>query len=237
MLKIAVIDDEAGERAKTLSCLQFLQEKEHLEMEIREFSSGAAFLREYDHETDIVLLDIQMSGMDGMETARRLRKIDPSVILIFVTNLAQYAIAGYEYDALDYILKPINPYSFAMKLQRAVDRTAKREDDTVPVRMDRGTVLVRLSEIRYLEVDGHYIIFHTTDGDKVEYTTVKAAEERIRKPYFVRCNQSYLVNLRYVTAIRKDSVFLGAEELQISRPRKKEFMEAFARFIGGGKKV
>ena len=93
--------------------------------------------------------------------------------------------------------------------------------------------MLPVAAIRYLEVDGHYIVYHTTEGDYSEYITLKEAEKKLNKPYFVRCNRCYLVNLKYVSAVRDDVVQVGRDELLISRPQKKAFLNALAVFIGG----
>lgn len=233
MIHIAIVEDQVQERARIKTLLRELEAQENLQFTIAEFATGEAFLLCEGTTFDIVLMDIEMPGMDGLETARALRETDPTVIIIFITNLAQYAVNGYEVDALDFIIKPVNQHSFTMKLQRAISRTEKRSDDLIPVRKDRETSYVRASAVRYLEVSGHYVIYHTTSGDVMEYTTLKEAERRLNRPFFVRCNQCYLVNLRYVTAVNKNSVLLDADELTISRPQRKNFLLALSEFLGG----
>ena len=233
MVSIAIVEDNEKERAYIRSCLDEISKQEEIPLHVEEFSSGTAFLGNYQPVYDIVLMDIEMPVMNGMETARILRKIDETVLLLFVTNMSQYAVQGYDVDALDFIVKPINPYSFAIKLKRAIARTVKRADDVIPIHTEGEVVAVKISAIRYLEVAGHYVIYHTVTGEYSEYNTLKNVEKKINKPHFVRCNRCYLVNLRYVTAIKKDVVHLGKEELLISRPQKKLFVESYVEYLGG----
>ncbi len=234
MIKVAVVDDEAKARNTVRECLSFVAEKERVDFKISEFCSGLSFLGEYKPVYDIVLLDIEMPEADGLEIARMLRKMDKSVIIIFVTNMAQYAVKGYEVEALDFIVKPVNKYGFAMKMSRAIARTAKRVEDSVPIKTDGEVFSVQISSIKYLEVNEHYIIYHTTDGEYSECITLKNAENKINKDFFVRCNRCYLVNLRYVSYIKGLSVFVGNDELIISRPQKSAFVSAYLKFISGG---
>lgn len=233
MICIAIVEDEVRERAHLRDCLTYMAEKERLEFDIVEFGSGEAFLGGYQPVYDIVLMDIELPGINGMETAKALRRLDSFVLLVFVTNMVQYAVSGYEVDALNYILKPVNRFDFALKMNKAISRTAKRTEESVQIRAGKDLYMLPVAAIRYLEVDGHYIVYHTTEGDYSEYITLKEAEKKLDKPYFVRCNRCYLVNLKYVAAVRDDVVQVGRDELLISRPQKKAFLNALAVFIGG----
>lgn len=233
MIRIAIVEDEVRERAHLRDCLAYMAEKERLEFDIVEFGSGEAFLGGYQPVYDIVLMDIELPSINGMETAKALRRLDSFVLLVFVTNMVQYAVSGYEVDALNYILKPVNRFDFALKMNKAISRTAKRTEESVQIRAGKDLYMLPVAAIRYLEVDGHYIVYHTTEGDYSEYITLKEAEKKLHKPYFVRCNRCYLVNLKYVSAVRDDVVQVGRDELLISRPQKKAFLNALAVFIGG----
>ena len=233
MIRIAIVEDERRERAHLRDCLAYMAEKEQLEFDIVEFGSGEEFLGGYQPVYDIVLMDIELPGINGMETAKALRRLDSFVLLVFVTNMVQYAVSGYEVDALNYILKPVNRFDFALKMNKAISRTAKRTEKSVQIRAGKDLYMLPVAAIRYLEVDGHYIVYHTTEGDYSEYITLKEAEKKLNKPYFVRCNRCYLVNLKYVAAVRDDVVQVGRDELLISRPQKKAFLNALAVFIGG----
>lgn len=233
MIQVAIVEDEEADRAHLVDCLNYLAGQENVQFEITQFPTGLAFLGNYKPVFDIVLMDIEMPGMDGMETAKALRKLDTSVILVFVTSLAQYAIKGYDVDALNFMVKPVNKFDFAMKMSRAVARTTKRLDGSVQIKTDRETYTIRTADIKYLDVSGHYVVYHTTGGDLVEYTTLKNAEEKINQECFVRCNRCYLVNLRYVTAVKNDTVYIRNDTLKISRPQKKTFLGAFSKYMGG----
>ena len=235
MISIAIVEDDKKERLRIKECLDYITAQEDVQLNISEFSNGLEFLGNYKPIYDIVLMDIEMPGMNGMEAAHALRKIDKTVILIFVTNLAQYAVQGYEVEAMDFILKPINKYSFAMKLDRAISRTTKRLDESIQIRTEGETFSVQIASVKYVEVAAHYVVYHTTDGDYTEYNTLKEVEKKINKSFFVRCNRCYLVNLRYITSVKRDSVFVGKDELVISRPQQKTFLAAFADFLGGNK--
>ena len=235
MIHIAIVENDADERTKIRQCLSFLEEKDHFAFYITEFSSGTAFIGAYEPKYDIVFMDIEMPGMNGMDTARELRKIDPGVILIFVTNMAQYAIAGYEVDALDFILKPINKYSFAIKVKRAVNRVPKKTEDYLTVKTDGELKNIQISSVRFLDIDGHYVVYHLIDSELREYTTLKDACRKLGRNYFVFVNRSCLINLHYVTSVGKESVMLGNDRLDISRPQRKAFFATMSEFMGGSR--
>lgn len=233
MVQIAVVDDDPEERRRISACLEYVTQKQGTQFAVKEYDDGRNFLGTYMPVFDIVLMDIEMPGMDGVETARNLRKIDKNVILLFVTRMTQYACRGYEVEALDFIVKPVDKYSFALKIARAVSRSAARYGNTLMFRVDGEYVSIRLNMLKYVETDGHYVVYHTFDGLFREYASLKSVEKRLGEN-FVRCNSCYLVNLRFVTGVRKNNVVIDGEELPISRPKKQEFMNALVAFIGGG---
>ena len=183
---------------------------------------------------DIVFMDIDMPGRNGIEASRALRERNQSIVLLFVTNLAQYAIAGYEVDALDYILKPINYFSFKLKIQKALETVRRVQGTLLTIASDHGQQLVRDSEIFYIEVQGHNLIYHTLHGDLTATGTLKQIEAQLKPSGFYRCNYCYLVNLRHVGFLDGSEVTVGQYKLQISRNRRKEFLQQLTQFYGRG---
>lgn len=232
MINIAIVDDEKNIHATIKSYLEGIFSREGKEYFAADYYNGESLLVGYTAQYDIVLLDIDMPGMGGLETARQLRKIDKTVIIVFVTNLAQYALEGYTVEALDFIVKPLDYYSFAMKMQRAILR-ARHSEGKFLIKIDRDYISLNLSEIRFIEVKGHYVAYHTTKEVYEEYNTMKIVEKRLDPHCFVRCNRCYIVNLWYVTAVHGDMLSVGKDELLISHPQRKSFLKAFADFIGG----
>lgn len=233
MIRIAIVEDEPTERDRIKVYLEEIAQEDQTQFEIEQYSSGMAFVMRGMKDYDLVLMDIDMPNLNGIETAKALRKVDQSATLIFVTNMAQYAISGYEVNAIDFILKPVNRYSFAIKIKRAISRTAKKNDNAIQIKMDGTIFLVHMYQIMYLEVDGHYVIFHTTQGDYKEYTTLKLAQKRINSSHFVQCNQSFLINMKYIESVSRESVTVGGTIIYISRKMKTEFMNAVLDFLGG----
>ncbi len=236
MIRIAIVEDNSKDRALTREYLDYVFKQEDIAYTADEFEKAETFLLKANPVYDIVLFDIDMPGMSGLEAAKKFREIDRHAIIMFITNMAQYAIRGYEVEALDFIVKPVNKYDFAMKMRRAISRTAKRLDDVVEIKVGRDIRTVGISSVRYLEVSGHYCVWHTVGGDYMEYDTLINAEKKINRSFFARCNRCYLVNMKYIDEIKRDSVVVDGDELSISRPQKKEFLAAYSRFVGGGDK-
>lgn len=233
MIKIAVVDDERKERNILRQyCDQFQKERKE-KLEIQEYASGDLFLKNYDRSIQLIFLDIDMEGTDGIGTAKKIREKDKEVLIMFVTNLAQMAIRGYEVRALDFIIKPINYYSFAMKLQNALDMLANQKVKNLVINTSGGMQIISTDQLLYVEVDGHYLHYHTKEGIFRQKISLKELEEKLDGLSFKRCNNCYLVNLRYVNGVEKEDVIIQEERLKISRPRKKEFLQALANYLGG----
>ena len=233
MIRVAIVEDDGTERERLRACLRALEESEGLQFHITDFTTGTAFIGSFEPVYDLVFMDIEMPGMDGMETARALRKMDASVLLIFVTNMAQYAIYGYDVDALDFILKPVNRYSFAIKMKRALSRIPDWNEEYISVKTEGEIRRIPVSSIHYLDIDGHYVVYHTAEGDLQEYGTLKEAYGKLNRPSFVFVNRSCLVNLCHVSAVSRNTVTVGERQLDISRPQKKSFLTAMSDFMGG----
>ena len=119
MPRIAVVDDQPDMRQQLCSMIDQYSRENNCMLEVTAFSDGAQIITNYCKGFDIIFLDIEMPELGGMDAAERIRTVDPDVVLVFVTNMAQYAIRGYEVDALDFVLKPVNYYQFSTKLARA----------------------------------------------------------------------------------------------------------------------
>lgn len=232
MIRIAIVEDNQTSAEKLRSFLEryAMENTQHFHTDI--FGDALSFLDSYKQGYDMVFMDIELPNINGMEAAVRLRSIDSQVILIFVTNIARFAVKGYEVDALDYIVKPVHYSDFELKLRRALAR-CKDASDAIFVVRQSGLLRLSLDEIRYIEVRGHALIFHTESGQISGSGTLLKTEEKLRKKGFLRCNKCYLVNQKHIAAVSGYTLIMtGGEELQISRPRKKTFMTELANVIG-----
>ena len=174
-----------------------------------------------------------MPLLDGMAAAERIRQVDKNVILIFITNMAQYAIQGYSVNALDYVLKPVNYFSFRMKLLKAWRVLQERPGTAILISTDREVRCLKTSEILYVEVADHRLIFHISLEHYSTFGTLQNTENILGKS-FARCSKSFLVNLQYVDGIQGNQVALGTDLLSISRSKRKAFLQALSDYCRYG---
>lgn len=234
MLKIAVVDDERVYIDQIQEYIRLYSAEKKREIQTETFCDGSALLENYSPRFDIILLDIEMGKINGMETAREIRKKDQGVVLVFITNMAQYAINGYDVGALDYVLKPINYYTFSVRLDRAVSRVKKRQSEEILLNLPDGIKRLKVDRIRYVEVQNRMLHYHTEAGVFVVRGTLQGAEDMLKESHFVRCNHWYLVNLQYVSEIRKNIVIVAGDELEISRRNKTAFLSELTDYMGVG---
>ena len=174
-----------------------------------------------------MFMDIDMPVLGGMETAKALYEVDKNSRIIFCTNLAQYAIKGYEVEALDFMVKPVSYATFRLKMERAVKKVGNFEANKIVVKTTEGLVRLSVSDIYYIECVSHYLQYHTANGIIEERGKIFEAEEKLKAYGFMRSVSGILVNLEHVTKITQTSVFVGKEELPLSRRRRKEFVAGY----------
>lgn len=232
-MHIAIVEDETAVAEQFQEYIARFSAQRGETIALTRYSNGIEFLKAFRGQFDIILLDILMPGIDGMETARRLRQTDPQVMLLFVTNMAQYAIRGYEVDAMDYILKPVNYFVFSQRLDRAIQRLDRQGKHYLMVTCKNGGRKIAVESIRYVESQGHNLLYHTDDGVFTVPGTMKNAEEKLLPFHFFRCNKGYLVSLARVDGISDGCALVAGEQLLISRARKNAFLDALTEYIGG----
>jgi len=232
MISVAIVDDENEQVQILTSYLERYAQEHDIDFHTSSFSGALAFLNEVHTIFDIVFMDIEMPYKNGMEAAMEMRKLNTESCLIFVTNMAQYAVKGYEVDAMDFLVKPV-PYSvFSFKLAKAISRVEKRSRTELTIRLKNGIVRLQISDIRYVQVDQHRIFYYTSGGRQEAWGSLLKAEESLKPFGFSRCSSSCLVNLRCVSKVIDNEVYLGNEVVSLSRGKKKQFMDDLTQYLG-----
>ena len=236
MYRILIADDEGimVESLKTIITSSFGDE-----CEIACAKTGRAVVEQAESfRPDIALVDIQMPGLNGMEAAAALRKKDSSVLLVFVTNMAQYAVRGYDVNAAGFILKPVSYYDFLMRMRKCIGILQTRVEEYVTLNMRQGIIRLPARDILYIEVNRHMLTYHTFK-DTVQTTgSLAETEVSLRGSGFLRCNSCYLVNPKAIQAVLGyDIRLINGETIQISHPKKKQFMQDLNIWLGEGKNL
>ena len=163
VVNVIIVEDNPADASVLSNMLARYSAENGVQFRTAVYGDAYAFLESYRADADVIFMDIELPGMNGMEAAKRLRETDTSVSLMFVTNMAQFAVNGYEVDALDFIVKPIIWEQFRLKLGRALSRTGLAGDVVLPVKTADGFVSVPASRLKYVEVMGHRLVYHGRD--------------------------------------------------------------------------
>lgn len=232
MIRIAVIEDEPADQAQIASCLKRYEEEYSQPFSVHAFLDPSKFLSSHRTDYDLIFMDIEMPPYNGIDIARQLRQIDSMVTLVFITNMEQFALSGYEVDASDFVVKPINYYRFSSMMKRALRSIAKRNEKEVLVRSANKLSRLRISQIYYVEVRDHLLVFHTDQGNLDSWGKLADLEEELAGYDFVRCSNSHLVNLRYVNSIDGGNVDVAGHRLPISQRKRKTFLASVTEYLG-----
>jgi len=232
MLNITLCDDNAIQRGYIKSLVLDWSNRSGVGIITSEFPSADALLFSYDElKPDILLLDVEMPGMNGVELARTLRSRSETVQIIFITGFPDYISQGYDVSALHYLLKPVDPQKLFEVLDRAAKAYgAKGEPETVIFRSGTENIKLKMSGIEYIAALGHTTAVKA--GGKTYDLNVSISEaEKMLGDGFIRCHRSYIVGLKYVSSVSGDSVTLDdGTKLPVSRSMRKTVAEEFIRY-------
>ena len=233
MIRIACIDDEKTFRDTLNSFLNRYSAEKDCQYQVEFFDSGMNFLLKKREFYNLLFVDIEMPEMDGMRFANKVREYDKKCVIVFTTNLQNYAIKGYEVQAFDYILKPLSYPIFCKKMDRIMAAVSRNSYESIILTTEAEKKKVLISDIIYVETDGHKVVYHLRGQDIDQWCSMKETYAALKDYGFELCNSCYLVNLKCVEKISGDAVVLGGGiELHMSRPRRKKFIDAFTSYIG-----
>ena len=173
----------------------------------------------------------------SFEAAAKHIEKDKAVIIIFITNMAEYAIQGYDVEARGFILKPVRYRLFSQQMDRALRELESKKVEYLSLQFPTGVRNVGLKDIFYMENREHYLHIHLEHEIITFYCTIKEMEKRLEGKPFFRCNSGLIVNLAKVQSVRNNEIQIHGETLTVSRSRKKEFMELLTEYMGEGEYV
>lgn len=230
-MRIAVCDDEREQREYLASLIEKWSNKNGFAAEISEFPSAESFLFGYASEQfDLLLLDIQMNGQDGVSLAHKLRENDSRIQIVFITALSEYISEGYEVSALHYLVKPVGEDKLFSCLDRALNAVDTFEK-TVLLNCDGERLCVTVSDIEAVEALSHNSVVYLKDGKITVSESFGELRKELSDDEFFACHRSYFVHLGHIEKILKTELELDCgENIPISRRQYKDLNEAFIKY-------
>jgi len=229
-LEIAVVDDEKAIREHICALIEEQKPGSHIEA----YATGGELLAS-GKRFDIVFLDIQMDGMNGIEAARKLRERQEDTVLIFITGIKEYVFDAFDVGAFHYLLKPIEEKKFTEVLENAVKEAEKKNQQELFVIKTRNrNIAVRKNQILFVESRMRKAKIHTIKEDYEIYGTMNDLEKQLGKNFY-RCHRGYLVNLAHVSEYTSDSIRLtDSTVIYLSREKHNEFVKTYMMYLHGG---
>ena len=223
MIRIAICDDEKHMSDHIRAMASDFFRKKNREIQLRTFLSGEELLN-YDGQIDILFLDIQMNGMDGLETARKLRAGKFRGFLIFITVLKEMVFQSFEVQAYDYLVKPVDEKQFEKTMERLFASMQNVGEDSLLVQQGYERRIVPKDEIVFCEVIDRKIYLNLASGEVVDYyERIENLETKLGSHFF-RCHRSYLINLKHLKGYKNGTAYMdNHKEIPVSRLRSREF--------------
>jgi DNA-binding LytR/AlgR family response regulator len=233
MLKIAICDDESASRAVIHGFLLQMLAKSIEYVDIYTYSSGSELLDNYPKGLDVLLLDIMMENENGIEIAKKIRKFDTKVQIVFITNLPQFAIECYKVHAFGYLLKPLTYSAFRIQMSELLKHLSIQGNKGLVIKNGTLHRPIQYRDILYVETYKKKLLIHTKSDQLIYEATISQMEEQLAAYGFIRCHHSYLVNMSYIKGISKNDILLKNEEqIPVSRAKKNECLQALTLFLG-----
>ncbi len=233
MFKIIVCDDQEKEYIQLNQLLLEYAESRQVELDIKYFSNGQDLLSSEIQDIDLFFLDVEMPGINGIETGKEIRKRNNHCEIVFITNYIQYAIQGYEVQAFRYLLKPIHTQQFT-EIADHLFQKIKKSSSYIQVKGRADTQRILIKDMVYAETSQRHILIHTKNRIIDCYNTMEKLEESLSGHGFFRCHHAYLVSMDEITqVIGHDAVLKNGFIIPISKNKKKQFKQVLTDFWGG----
>ena len=231
MIRIAICDDEKHMSDHIRAMASDFFRKKNREIQLRTFSSGEELLS-YDGQIDILFLDIQMKGMDGIETARRLRDSKFRGFLIFITVLKEMVFQSFEVQAYDYLVKPVDEKQFEKTMERLYTSMQNASEDSLLVQKGYEGRIIPKGGIVFCEIIDRKIYLNLASGEVVDYyERIENLETKLGSHFF-RCHRSYLINLKHLKGYKNGTAYMdNGKEVPVSRLRSKEFSSVVLQYM------
>ncbi len=231
MMHIAICDDEKYMSDKVSAMVSDFFRSKNMDIAVTQFSNGEELLS-YDRTIDILFLDIQMNGIDGMETARKLRDRKFKGFLIFITVLKEMVFQAFDVQAYDYLVKPIEEKRFKKTMERLLDSMQNASEASLLVQKGYESSIIAFENIVFCEIIDRKIYLHLASSEVVDfYERIEKLETKLDSRFF-RCHRSFLINLKYLKSYKNGIAYMeGGQQIPVSRLRSKEFSNVILQYM------
>lgn len=231
MIYIAICDDDKTMSNQIRIMASDFFGRKNMDITILQFSGGEELLK-YDRRIDILFLDIQMKEMDGMETARRMRKRKFKGFLIFITILKEMVFESFEVQAYDYLVKPIEKAYFEKMMERLFVSLQSSSETNLLVQKGYESRIVPFEDIVFCEIIDRKVYLHLESSEVVDfYDRIENLETKLDDRFF-RCHRSFLINMKYLKGYKNGRAYMNdGIEIPVSRLRSKEFSSVILQYM------
>lgn len=232
MINIGICDDELHYRVNIKDMLGDILSTYSINYKIYEFSSGEELLSNYPKDLDILIMDIQMKIINGMDTARKIREFDQNLEIIFMTSFSEFMQEGYEVKSYRYILKPISERKISRNILPCINEIMKKKNNYLTINVKNYVDRIKIDSIVYIETDRPNILIYTNDNKYTTKMSISKIDKILREHGFFRCHNSYIVNLKLVESMNSNTLKIGEKYIPISKYRVKELKLALTNILG-----
>ena len=231
VIRIGICDDEKYMSDKIRAMVSGFFRERNIEILILQFSGGEELL-EYDKQIDILFLDIQMKGIDGVETAKKLRRRNFKGFLIFITVLKEMVFQSFEVQPYDYLVKPVEEQYFEKMMERLLASIKNAREENLLVQKGYESRIVPIGDIVFCEIIDRKIYLHLVSSEVVDYyERIENLEKKLNHGFF-RCHRSYLIHLKYLKGYKNGTAYMeNGREIPVSRLRGKEFSNVILHYM------
>lgn len=239
MFNIAIVEDDRKENQRIKDIVLRYAFENSLDIKVTSFYEGISLLENYNPIYDIIFMDIVMPGMDGYSVCKRIRKVDNKTRLVFLTSMSDYAIKGYDVQAVAFIEKPYTETVLTNRLNKIIRDIKADEGKYLLIKEKTSTYKVDIRDISFVEVNGHMSTFHTTDKDIIERKKISDVYAELKEYDFIQISAAIIVNPIYITSIdeKESTISIDDVVLPMSRSKKKDVINRFNLYLAKGSDI
>ena len=235
-MNIAICEDKIEELDIINKFIDNWSKKNNIQVNIDKYQSAESFLFEWIdyNKYDVIFLDIKMKKVSGIELSNLIREKNKIVDIVFTTGIFEHVLHGYNVGAMQYLLKPISQNNVHLCLNRVLDRieSINKLSQFMIIKTPKENIKLNYDEIYYFEMFSPNIIIYTIKEKIILRKAISEIEKDLRCKSFIRCHRSYIVNLRYVKSISKNTFILeNGESIPISRHKYKEVNNYYINYL------